>query len=563
MIARASYANPQKYFFVFFFFILALSSLLRFFNLTNQGLIFYDEAAMVYRAHQFIEFFNQPDAAPALRASVFDTKVLWILTLVLFFKSCLVNYTTVHILSAAFGLLTIITAFIFALKYYGSRAAALFTAALLAICSSHVFYSRLALPESMATFLVLICFLFYLFSQRGQRGFVYLAGLFGALAFLTIRWRVILLPLMILLMEWDCYYPKGGFPVAGRWRFTKFLLMLAGILLFYEAVLHIVNKQLAWPLPSYFESLGMNAQEHRWVWPSLWSFMTYPFYLLESEGLLMAALFFMGGFFLRHKPSTRLPFSFVLLQMLVSSLMDEKTARSLSVVLPFVAMTAAVVLLNLRDLFHRLKWKIAYPVVVAAVIASGLSFSVLVLFFRSDYRAASRWIEDTYTDSRILTVNPYNTILYSSDATVAVYSINSLEDLQAFHAKGYQTILVGPQKFIKKPNLEQEMEGSSPYFIERIEQICQPVKKFPHFTPILMKRFLFEHTNPDLPDLQRVLGSLNARSGQLMIYDIDSCLQELQRSTEIPSQKLYEVFVFYPDKAPEKKVFRQQGPKTR
>jgi len=172
--------DKKTTFVLIFVFLTAL--FLRLYGIHDQGLLFYDEGAMLNRADSLATAIMAPDLTQDLSKHYTDTKMLWLILIVVgqwMFQG--IPYAA-NILSALFGLMTIALTYLLALRFYKSQAIALLSAVFLSISSLHVFYSRLALPESASTFFCLLSLYFYFLSKEKGKTHIIYAALFWVMA---------------------------------------------------------------------------------------------------------------------------------------------------------------------------------------------------------------------------------------------------------------------------------------------------------------------------------------------------------------------------------------------
>jgi len=157
--------------------IVAIGVFFRFHNITENQFFYYDEGMWLNANRGFVSVVsNNPPQNfgetlkilnVSLKLSLSSAKSLWLFLSNLrgLFASGDSWYFS-RILSAIFGTLTLLLVFLFSKRYHSSNRIALLSVALLAILPSHVYYSRLALQESLSTFCFLAGLYFYVFPRK-------------------------------------------------------------------------------------------------------------------------------------------------------------------------------------------------------------------------------------------------------------------------------------------------------------------------------------------------------------------------------------------------------------
>lgn len=510
--------------------VLGISSFFRFYGLRKQGFVFFDEGALFSRAAEWKTFLSQARPVQGAALHYVDSKICWVLFLALlqtFFPKALF---APQYASALVGILSILVTCLFASRFYRSREIGILSAAFLGCSSYHAFYSRLALPESAAIFLVMLSSYFYFKSIHHKRYDAMVAGVFFGLAFLTVRFRVVLLPVFVLFLELHMRFLHREVYRADRFRYFLFILSAASIVAFGLGALWSLSFQ-GIGVDSYISLLKEGMGRHQLFRTDVFSFLTYPFFIYKFDGSGYLLLLMLSLLFLDRKPHlTFFPAAVVATQIIFSSLIDEKAARSISVVLPFMSMLCGATAFNIYN-----SWGTNHFKRTALVIAGLLVFvpavrnSLGILKFKSDMREAVAFVQRRDSQARIISTDQPVTLSYASGVKVHQLTQERRQDLELLSAAGYKYILIDPLKFIANTKSKIWGDAHLTDLLESVEGRCSPVAVFDHFPRALLERFLFEHNVISLKRTLHLLGEMNADSGKIKVYEVDSCLQKIKQ----------------------------------
>ena len=500
--------------------------LLRFFNITSSDFVFYDEGfylnhnrlfgEMLQRYYpQDLETFFKAVGAYA-KLSLSSGKSLWfMLADMRMFFGKMTEWYIPRVLSAIFGILTLPLVFLIARKYYNSRAVAWISVGLLAILPSHVFYSRLGLQESLSTFLVLAGFYFYLSSRKLNWQTLFSGIVFGAAFFAN--YRLIVLPALVAFAEVCVGFSSKDRPSIRRYMW--FLLMFFSTVFLVGNINNGQNTVITFSW--MFHQAQMAGDSFHFI-----NFLSYPYYLFRLENVLFGLFFFSSFIFVFKGPRNRLlPFLLVLLQMFLFSFPEEKGARYLCVMTPFMAISVAYAIRILYDLFPG---KVGHSVLTVIVVAMGLAMlgkSSALAQSSSDYRIATEFVSNRGEDVKFLSTQDYVQNLYVKNRKNVKACPHSAQALINLYAEGSRYLVLDPQAYISWTKDDERFNLELEGYLAFINRRVIPIKTYPHFNRVLLERFVFEHSS----NLPRSIKFLNAAEknnlGALKVYDLSEVLQ--------------------------------------
>lgn len=505
---------------------------LRFYQITANDFIFYDEGYYLNYNRELMEIIAhyqvrgggdgfQPFLA-FLRASLAGAKALWFLVV-----NSRVYFAGVHawhfprLVSACAGVLTLGLTFWFARRFFQSKRVAWLAVVFLAILPSHVFYSRLGLQEALSTLLVLAGFYFHLFQARlSWRTF--LSGILFAAAFFS-NYRLIILPILVLLIEtWH------SLSFHEKWRTRE---VLWTILTFFSCVFFIGNLDGAKNTIITFGWMFHQANLAQKSFDPV-NLLSFPYYVFRLENFLFGLLLF-GNLYLVYKRQWRMvgPFLLVCAQMLIFSFASEKGARYLCVMTPFMAMAAAVMMETLWQHTYR---EIRLVAVVALALMTGFMTikSTRLAIFRSDYRPSAEYLLGQWPGPpppiKFLSTQNYVQNLYVTDPQRVVACPHRFEDLVRYYSLGYRYLVLCPQVYISWTENEERFNPKLKGYLRFIQTGVKPLKTYPHFNHLVLERFVFDH-NENLRRSIRFLQLAEKQGlGQIRVYDLAATLHQVR-----------------------------------
>lgn len=494
--------------------------LLRFNNITKNDFVLYDEGYYLNFNRTIGEIVNSGYVRnPAdffkafgayIRSSLGTGKALWFLIVdSRIFFGALESWFFPRLVAAISGSLTLLLVYRFARRFYDSPWTGWLSVALLAILPSHVFYSRIGLQETFSTLLLLAGFYFYLFPRRfGPKTFI--AGTFFAAAFFA-NYRLLILPVLVAFCElWVSFSFKS------KPDFRKYVWFVLTFFFFVVMVGSIDQGRntivtFAW----IFRQAHLAGMHFDPI-----NLFSYPYYIFRLDNGIFA-LFFFGNIYLLFKRRWLFAFPFLLvcLHMFIFSFAGEKGARYLCVVMPFMVMSVAY----LAEFLFREKRNIVFRAGLIICIVGMTGFmgkkALAISRISSDYRTSAEFLAAQNPDIKFMSTQNYVQNLYTADKQNVAACPHGFSSLVMLHNDGFQYLAVGPQAYIswtdKKEKFNPELHG----YLEFIVRNLKPVKTFPHFSDVMLERFVFEHNENLLRSIRFLRLSRRRGFGRLRIYD--------------------------------------------
>ncbi len=509
------------------FLILFVSLFLRIYGLNQQGLTFIDEGTFIYRAKTFqllAEHSHNPIQQPANYA---DKKILWLLSVMAVLSLTDGSTIAVQLFSVLLGLLSILFTFVVAQKIYGSREIGLLSAAVLGVSNLHIFYSRLAMPEMLNSFWVLLMVLFYLNAMAKEKSgrWAFASGVMMSFSFLTNVFRAGLMPIALLFMNFGIGLPKTFKTNKDKTRWGLYLLtaVLSTVVLVF-GLWQVLKIQGIWLSP-YADAVKSYIGQHSSVvfsWPSFLYALSYIFF---TEGKHYAVVFFWGLFFIRGRYSTLLPLLIIGPYVLAWAFVDEKAIRALTPVLPFIAMYAAVTIYNIYGLFKP-RSRLLLMAAIGLLIVGQLVGLRKIYTFRSDLLPAIEYIKQKNAGARVLTTNQPIALAHDFDFhRYAQLTQQTEEEVRILNRQGFNYLITDFVKYAVSSVNGSDGIHMNP-FVMKVEKNCIPLKTFPHFNEGLQRWMLME-VNQYAGDVIWLDHHITNQTGQLRVYDLDRCLEKI------------------------------------
>ncbi len=507
--------------------ILILASIFRFYGLPNQGIVLFDEASFQTRALEIHKVISSEHSYSSSYLYV-DSKILWLafilLAQVVFDQSIFI----IQSLSAIFALATISLTYLLAKRMYQSHMIGLLSALFLSFSSYHIFYSRLAVSESATIFFAVLSVYLYLGAKSQKLYFlVGLAGMSTGMGFLLDRFRVGLVPVFMMLIEvFEIRFEKRKFIDSLKnilfYGFNMILSVMVGAFLLYQLL-----NTLGVATPDYGEGLRRHLSLHQFEGIDFLGFFSYPFFLGQIEGASYYVLLALSFMFIKHKRSTLLPILICAVQIIGASLADERGARSISVILPFLSILCATTIWNLYQQFTIKRFnRSALVFMIVAVLFPSVINSLKLLNFRSGMKEAGDFIVSQDTKAGVVSSSMYYTKLYMPHTQVTQIYREDYQALNDLLGQGYSYLLLDPEQYVMNTVDGAWNKTQLTPVLSAIRKGCSLEAKVRHFNTETHKRFVFEH-NKNFIDTLRMLNSVNDHSGDIDIYDLSQCLQTI------------------------------------
>lgn len=509
--------------------LIGLGILMRFYQITQDEFYLYDEGLYLNYNHLLLKLWtlHPPEDwqqwKEALlvwfRFSMASGKALWFLLVDarIFFGGMDMLFFP-RLVSAVAGVITLWATFLFARRFFNSLRIGLLSAAFLAILPSHVFYSRLGFQEALSTLFFISGFYFYVFPQTLSKR-TFLSSLFFVGAYFT-NYRLIVIPALVAFSEIVVSFSEKRIP-----SFRKYLWHTLTFLFFIVIIGNLDMKENAMVTYSWMFHQVNLAQGH-FDWFNLFS---YPYYFFRLESFLFGILFWGNFYYISRREWKKLfPFALVCFQMLIFSFPSEKAARYLCVVTPFMAMTAASLVVFF---FERTK----DPVLKAASV--GLCILALgTLFFKSfqmtashsDYKPSLEFLTQQNPNVRVLTTQPWIQNLYVTDQKQVFECPHKFERLLQLYTSGFRFLILCPQAYISWTEDGKKFSFRLENYLGLVSTSVQPVKIFPHLSRVMLERFVFEH-NENLWRSAAFLHSHRENLGAIRVYDVKEVLAEISQ----------------------------------
>jgi hypothetical protein len=260
------------------------------------------------------------------------------------------------------------------------------------------------------------------------------------------------------------------------------------------------------------------------------SVISFPYYLWVYETPLITVLFFSAILIKRAPGYIKSCWWIVIIQIIASTLADEKGIRSIAPVLPFFVIPAAWMLVNIGN-YLKAELKLSSPFLIPFIVVLLNASLVLwpVINYRTDMVHAVNYIFLKDGGSKILSTNGYITAAYTNISLVACTDKRTtIDDLKRFYNDGYNYLIVEPLKFIRNTKSGQWNDPELMEMIVKVEKRCSPEILFDNFSRSLFERFAWEHTRPSFVNTAALLKATGKNVGDLRVYHIGQCLKSLQ-----------------------------------
>ncbi len=511
---------------VLFFVLVGL--FLRLWRINQSDFIFFDEGYYLNFNIRYLyiiqKFFpqNWADFWQAfwlcMRVSLGTGKAMWFAIVdSRVFLGLLETWWVPRVVSAVAGVLTLGLCYQFARRWSNSGAVAALSVVLLSILPSHVFYSRIAIQETVCVLFFLSGLYLYLFSARLGGRTIASAVLLSAAYFSN--YRLIIIPVLVAVAEIWSKFSVGQWPDIRKyvWHTVVFLALMVLIGNLDQAQNTIVT--FSW----MFHQAHLGEERFDWF-----NFLSYPYCLFRLEHGLFGIFFFGNVYFLfRKRYSELLPFALAVTQMFMFSFAADKAARYLSVVMPFLAMGVAVLIVAVFQESHRARTRWVLGLGVAFMIAGMTVKSFQLANFRSAYRSSMEFLLSHDPNVKVLSTQNWVQNLYTPRRTQVWECPHQFGLFVKLFSEGFRVLIVDPQAYISYTADGKKFTSELGDYLGFVVDNVKPLAVYPHFSPLILERFVLEH-NENLKRSLLFLRDHGADAGILRVYSMDQCMLTIQ-----------------------------------
>jgi len=499
--------------------ILSIAAFFRIYNLSEQGIIFHDVGTMLSKLSA-LTFYLSDAPEKFTQLTYIEIKINWILLISMSQWLFHDTFMTAKFLSAILGILTVYLTFLFACVFFDSKKIGLISAMFLSISSYHIFYSRIPISDSFATFLSLLSIFLYLKSIKNEHTRSRLSGIILGFALLT-NVRIVFFLVYIVLLEIYLYSSQN---VEKRTVFTRYFSFIESIILTVLLYELIIVKFLE---ISFFYWIKQSMLSYSSLTIDPRSIITYIGYILKYEGLLNIILLFASFFFIKKKYSSLFFILIVCLHYFIISNVYVKYPRMASMILPFLSILYGITIYNLIDRLKTLRFHhVTIYCLFAIILGIGFLKSYPLTSMKTGMRKAIVWLDNHYDpNGRVLSSNAYITAAYKPGGKIRQLGLENFEQLNTYQKLGYKILLLDPGKLIFSTYVVDQHHHQTSHLVRTVEDTCQPIATFDNLSQTTLERFFQENTYPSFYESLSIKDTLNNDAGKIKIYDIESCLK--------------------------------------
>ena len=499
--------------------ILIIAAVLRFYNLQDKGFILWDEAQYAkytqfgYSVLHNIDFVIESVNNNNISEEVFKSRLKGSLPFGTPKPGHMVNTTIFSYFfgnypysdffcSAFFGLATVIAIFLLVRNLLNTNYA-LLAAFFLAISPFNIYYSRLGMAETDASFFLLLSMLFfsnYIYLNKHKSLFIILSGLSCGWFFVcNYRW-VYLIPFFLLAILIEGIFQKKTIKY-----FLFFIISFLSFLVFFQIVYTIGGKLFNVGYSGGYFGMMIDWYSHQMgkskgIYPhtlylDILSFLnSYSFMFLLLIGL---AVIFKSIKFNSHQSYIYiLLFCFVIIPLAIFSfkIRGDKLV-AVSVIAPFTIIHSIFGIKYLLSYFKTLtytKSKIAnifLAIVLVYSILYQMNINKKIISYKSGYSNVNQWLKDENVTKYFAT--EYAVFNYYSGREANVLKLtNNRQKTKNLVEGGYHYLIMDIHKWYHGP-------GTPFQFYKEIENELEPVIIFENnafnFFPYIIDDFHYRH----------------------------------------------------------------------
>ncbi|MBF0479059.1 MAG: glycosyltransferase family 39 protein [Candidatus Omnitrophica bacterium] len=421
-----------------------------------------------------------------------------------------------RMVSAIFGILSFFMVYCFANKYF-SQNVARWSVFIFALLPGQVYYSRLGIQESMVIFLFLTGVYFYLFRCRWWQQALF-SGFFWGCVFLA-DYRMIIIPGLILFAEayWGLVEKKGFQSRRYIWSMVVFGVIIFGV----GSLNHGANTFVTFAWMFHQQNLSHGTFE-------IFNLLSYPYYLFRLESVFWGCLFFANIYFLiKRQWHMAFPFMFVILVMLIFSFPQEKGVRYVCFAMPFMVIAGALMVDQLMANRSRTV-KILLGIFLLFMSIDHFKKDLAIAGAETAYEESVIAIKNTAgSNAKFISSQDVIQALFMDDPESAMPVYNNVNYFVQLYQHGYRYLIIEPQAYV---SFTEDTKRFSPKLIGPLNFALtqlKPVWVYPHFSSIMLERFVLEHNENLTRSIQFLHDDQNNHYHCLRVYELKNFFGKL------------------------------------
>jgi len=498
---------------------------LRFYNICDEFFVYYDEG--LYLRHNISYLYHLEKKPPdsflkitkaieiMIHIALKDAKFIWffIANLRSFFGGVDANYF-LRIVSAIFGSLTLCVVYLFGKRFYRSNWVGLVSMALLALLPSHIYYSRLGLQEAFSTFFFVYGMYFYVFS-KGRNWRTFLSGALFSFVFFS-NYRMIIIPVIVAFTEGYLSFAEKRKPDFKKYVWNA--LMFSAMVFVVGNIDDGANTRITF---TWMFRQAHLAKGHA----STLNFMSYPYYILKLESVFIGAFFFGNVYYaIKREWKKMFAFAFVLFQMIVFSLPQEKGVRYLCFAMPFMVIAASGIIVHIVEGLKNRKFQIGMLVILFFMFVNHAVAGIKIAGFKNDYGSAIKDIKKKDPGAKICSTQfMLHKLFVDNRDDVAALPVNEILLFQLYK-KGFRYVIVGPQAYISYTEDDIRFNDKLEGYVGFATDNLKPYAEYDHFNGDLLERFVLEHNENLSRSLEFLKENKDEEYGKIRVYRLQDFL---------------------------------------
>ncbi|HSV43602.1 MAG TPA: hypothetical protein VLJ10_03520, partial [Candidatus Bathyarchaeia archaeon] len=205
--------------------------------------------------------------------------------------------------------------------------------------------------------------------------------------------------------------------------------------------------------------------------------------------------------------------------MVVFSFPEEKGVRYLCAVFPFLVMSVAYVIdYAFRHQTRKYPRMVLGLIVLLMVSLMGMK-SYRIAEINSDYREAALFLLEKSPEVKFLSTQKYVMDLYVSNADQVRDVPRDFKKFLSEVSSGYEYLVLDPQAYISFPAEGRFSTGLVSQY-EYLKGHFVPLKVYDHFDPIMLERFVFEHSSNLLRSTEFLRLAKKNGFAKIYVYDL-------------------------------------------
>ena len=194
-----------------------------------------------------------------------------------------------------------------------------------------------------------------------------------------------------------------------------------------------------------------------------------------------------------------------------------------------MAISVALVIDFILEKIQNVKLRNIFMAIFAVMISQQLMADSAIIKFTTDYETSMQYVRKTMSEVKILSTQSEVQGLFAKNTKDVVKPPLNYQDLSNYIQAGYKYLILDPQSFVSLTESGRRFTFPLAGYLGFIDKVVKPIQEYPHFSPALLKRFVFDHNESLSQSIKFLHQNQDGKLGKLKIYDLEMCVDAINQ----------------------------------